>query len=549
MFPKIIFATQTGMSEYYSRLLGRNLYERGIDSHVISIQDYKIEDLQFESQPLIFICSTTGQGAVPSCMKRFWLALLNNSFPLLPLLQFSIFGLGDSSYEYYNFASRRLLRRLEQLGAHLFSPRGEGDEQAAIGIDEGFFAWASGLFDALKASIIVKPINGPIFNIQKSKESLPLIRGKLEGQILRNVRITASDHFQDTRLLGIGFEGNFLDYEPGDVAVLYPNNDPETVQAFANLLGWDLKQNLIISENYSFSPLPTPSPISLKTLLSEYFDLNGPPTRSFFATLAKFVNSSAEREKLLEISQPEGYDIYLEYCYRPRRTPLEILNDFSSVSCFPVEFIFDLLSPIKPRSFSIASFSKEKIELCVAVVRYQNKNIRAERVGLFSQFLEKLQVGDSIRLDITKGDIQIPEHPPKLILMAAGTGIAPMRSIIQKYSHITDINLFFGCRNIKKDYYFGDEFNSIQVFVKGSRDKPTKKVYLQDILQENSKLIIDSIKSGAILVLAGNTKLPIEVKKVLHEIFVKEGIFQNISQSKIFFNKLCKQNRFQIESW
>src|SRR4051812_30116634 len=128
MFTKIIFASQTGTSEYYSRLLGRMLYERGVDSLVISIQDYEAESLQNELQPVIFICSTTGQGAVPSSMKKFWFTLLDKSFPQISELQFTVFGLGDSSYEYFNFASKRLFRRLEQLESHHFYRRGDGDD-------------------------------------------------------------------------------------------------------------------------------------------------------------------------------------------------------------------------------------------------------------------------------------------------------------------------------------------------------------------------------------------------------------------------------------
>ena len=549
MFTKIIFASQTGTSEYYSRLLGRMFFERGVDSLVISIQDYDAGNLQNEHQPLIFVCSTSGQGAVPSSMKKFWFALLDKNFPQIPSLQFTTFGLGDSSYEYYNFASKKLFRRLEQLGAHLFYRRGEGDDQAASGTDEGFFDWSSGLFEVWGADTVIRPIKGPSFRIEPSEDSFHLIRGKFEGRVCRNHRITAKDHFQDTRLLDITFEGSSIDYEPGDVAVIYPKNDPNMVQAIADRLGWDLKQNLLVTECYSFASVPVPPRISLKTLLSEYFDLNGPPNRSFFATLSKFVKNPVEEEKLLEISQPRGYDIFLEYCYRPRRTPLEILNDFGSFSSIPIEFVFDLLPPMKPRSFSIASFSREKIEVCVAIVRYRNKFIRTERVGLFSQYLERLEPGELVRVDVTKGDIQIPETPKSLLLMASGTGIAPMRSIIQKYSPATKIWLFFGCRNLDKDCYFRGEFEDVPLFAKGSRDDPDKKIYLQDILLENSKLVNDLIKSGSILVLAGNTKLPIEVKRVLCEILVREGTFSDISQSKTFINKLCKQQRFQIESW
>ena len=49
-------------------------------------------------------------------------------------MNFTTFGLGDSSYREYNFAVKKLYKRLLQLGAEEFYPNGEGDEQH----DEGY---------------------------------------------------------------------------------------------------------------------------------------------------------------------------------------------------------------------------------------------------------------------------------------------------------------------------------------------------------------------------------------------------------------------------
>lgn len=43
-----------------------------------------------------------------------------------------------------------------------------------------------------------------------------------------------------------------------------------------------------------------------------------------------------------------------DYSYRERRTPREILTDFASAHP-PLEYLFDLLPRIQPRSFSISS--------------------------------------------------------------------------------------------------------------------------------------------------------------------------------------------------
>ena len=109
----------------------------------------------------IFICSTTGQGDEPDNMKvllilqlllkclvqTFWRSLLRKRFMFdFNKIHYTIFGLGDSSYEKYslrlfqrylylrfNFVARKLDKRLQQLGAYSFHSRGEGDDQHYLG--------------------------------------------------------------------------------------------------------------------------------------------------------------------------------------------------------------------------------------------------------------------------------------------------------------------------------------------------------------------------------------------------------------------------------
>lgn len=92
---------------------------------------------------------TTGQGDFPANGRKFWRSLLLKRLPptFLKGVSFVLFGLGDSSYPKYdsffcvyvtggwlidirfNWASRKLYRRLLQLGASELYPRGEADEQ------------------------------------------------------------------------------------------------------------------------------------------------------------------------------------------------------------------------------------------------------------------------------------------------------------------------------------------------------------------------------------------------------------------------------------
>jgi len=68
-------------------------------------------------------------------MIPLWTRLLRPDLPtdLFDHLDFAVFGLGDSAYEKFNWAGKKLARRLQSLGAHQIVERGDGDEQHTRG--------------------------------------------------------------------------------------------------------------------------------------------------------------------------------------------------------------------------------------------------------------------------------------------------------------------------------------------------------------------------------------------------------------------------------
>jgi sulfite reductase alpha subunit-like flavoprotein len=69
-------------------------------------------------------------------MMPLWTALLRKSLPedILEEVNFALFGLGDSSYEKFNYAGKVLGRRMESLGAAWLGEPGWGDERAPNGL-------------------------------------------------------------------------------------------------------------------------------------------------------------------------------------------------------------------------------------------------------------------------------------------------------------------------------------------------------------------------------------------------------------------------------
>ncbi|KAI1714637.1 FAD binding domain-containing protein [Ditylenchus destructor] len=387
-------------------------------------------------------------------------------------------------------------------------------------------------------------------------------------QVLSNKRLTTEDHFQDTRLISFSLEStedaeSRFKYKPGDVLNVYPYNLQHSVnmailalEACKNRLDVPFgiqpaEENIPPPPTWLFSGQST----TLRTCLERYFDLQMIPRRSFLAMLSKFARDPMEKDRLQELASPQGLDDYLDYCQRPRRTVAELLRDFpaTSASLAPQQ-LFDVMSAIRPRAFSIASSPASTppvIQLLVARVVYKVRRMAESRRGICSNFLCDLTSGDKVFAKIRLGTFTYNSASP-LLLVGPGTGVAPFRSIIHTNERISGnsvkILLFFGCRNSSKDFYFEDDWKEckhLTLATAFSRDQP-EKFYVQHAIVQNEHVWEYLRNPNAKILIAGSAnEMPKEVIKALKKIAESNGI----EKVDDFFEELEKMNRIQFETW
>lgn len=133
------------------------------------------------------------------------------------------------------------------------------------------------------------------------------------------------------------------------------------------------------------------------------------------------------------------------------------MNDFRhATATLSLQLLFEIFQPIKPRYFSIASaMESEKLQLLVAVVEYKTK-LKKPRIGLCSNYLKNLKVGDKLNVKVGKGTLKLPDIKTPLAMVGPGTGLAPFRSILQSRQELIKAGkaaLFFGCRNENADFH------------------------------------------------------------------------------------------------
>lgn len=103
----ILYGSETGTAEEVAFKIHKMISNCNMNCSISCMDDYDITLLPTETC-IVWITSTTGEGEVPSNMKKVWSFLLRKGLSVDSLkgVSTAVFGLGDSSYEKFNAAAR-----------------------------------------------------------------------------------------------------------------------------------------------------------------------------------------------------------------------------------------------------------------------------------------------------------------------------------------------------------------------------------------------------------------------------------------------------------
>lgn len=532
---KVLYATTTGTAydmAYRIRILG---HRKGFSVEVHSMEVYNAEDLEKETK-VLFICSTAGEGETPVSMKNIWNRLLLKSLPvtLMSNLEYSVFGLGDSSYQKYNHPAKKLFKRLKQLGAISLASLGLGDDQHRYGSEAGFREWIDLVFKALdtrseyEESYELPP---PLFTLTEVKGNDHYEFDSMPALVTKNERISHETHFQEIRHVEIELDTTQY-YMPGDSVSIICTNSENSVNEFLKLMDLQKDSEKIFELSHStknqICKHKIPLKMKLKKIIERLIDLNSVPRYLLLEYMYKFCNEEIHKEKLQEWLQLENYDDFFEYSYKAKRTILEMLTDFKIK--IPLKYLLEAIPTIFNRYFSIASFHNKKIQIMVGIIEYET-TMKTKRTGICTSWIsKKLKEGDTIPVDIVPGTLKIPPlYNTPIIMISPGLGFAPMRSLIQYRIQKKEYEnyLFLGCRFEKKDFCYKKEINKYQenkqlwYCLACSRDQE-EKIYVQHNLVKYKELLKHLSKNAYFYICGSSKNMPKQVLKALEEIIDKD---------------------------
>ncbi|EMC99133.1 hypothetical protein BAUCODRAFT_31441 [Baudoinia panamericana UAMH 10762] len=639
----VLYGSETGNAQDVAEEVGQLIERLRFNTSVLDLDSIQLRDLVKPTIVIFAVSTTGQGDFPQNARKFWKALLSSALKPgLLRKVRFASFGLGDSSYPQYNVVHRLLHGRLLHLGAKSFCDRGEGNEQHPEGHSAGLREWIVALKASLFASFPLPPDEPPIpddaFLEPKWKlelsGSLPhgdngcadtdKVVSKLPGKpdkqlnrnamdapsthllpvrashtalIVRNERVTAPDHFQDVRLLELRAAGTY-EYRPGAVATIFPKNFPNDVQAFIDLMQWesvaDIPINIIPSYRSTASVLGSPSPLrhldlatvrlTMRWLLENVLDIMSIPRRSFFASLAHFAGTATEderyqKERLLELANPELIDELWDYTTRPKRTIIEVMSDFTTIR-IPWQYALTVLPIMKGRQFSIASggplrydhSGNTRVELLIAIADPPSPIIKYKRrYGVCTRYVTALQGGQHMNIGLQPGylDVQPSEVDVPVLMVGPGTGVAPMRSMIyQRLAWVTDNGerpagkrlesdmLIFGCRCDNSDHFFRDEWQrladteGLTVRTAFSRDKLHPKQYVQDKIREEGPRIRQMLMEldGKVYVCGSSGNMPKGVREALTDVLAEHSDMGE-EEAVAYLERLEKAGRYKQETW
>ncbi|WP_312184750.1 NADPH-dependent assimilatory sulfite reductase flavoprotein subunit [Pantoea sp. CTOTU46764] len=532
----LISASQTGNARRLAEQLRDDLLAAKLSVNLVNAGDYKFKQIGQEKL-LVVVTSTQGEGEPPEEAVALHKFLLSKKAPKFEGTAFAVFGLGDTSYEFFSKAGKDFDERLAELGAERLLDRVDAD----VEYKDQANAWRQQITEILKARV---PSQSPAQAAVTAAGSVNLVDSSpytkeepLVASFAANQKITGRDSDKDVRHIEIDLGDSGLRYQPGDALGVWFENDDELVQELLQLV-WLKGDEPVEVQGKT---------LSLAEALKTHFELtvNTPQIVEQYAALSRndaLLALAGDKPKL------QSYAQSFPIVDMVRQAPTELNS----------EQLTGLLRPLTPRLYSIASSQAEnetEVHITVGAVRFEIDG-RQRGGGASTWLADRIEEDGEIRVFIEHNDnFRLPANPETpVIMIGPGTGIAPFRSFMQQRDNDGAGGknwLFFGNPHFTDDFLYQVEW---QKYVKDglltnidlawSRDQ-AEKVYVQDKIRAKGAEVWSWLQEGAHLYVCGDAnRMAKDVEQALLDVVVEHGAMDRETADE-FLSELRIERRYQ----
>lgn len=530
----LISASQTGNARRVAEALRDDLIAAKLNVTLINAGDYKFKQIANEKL-LIVVASTQGEGEPAEEAVALHKFLFSKKAPKLDNTAFAVFGLGDTSYEFFCQAGKDFDAKLAELGGERLLDRVDADVEYQAAATQ----WRARLVDVLKARAPAAPsvqvaASGAVNEVHTSPYTK---EAPLTASLAVNQKITGRDSEKDVRHIEIDLGDSGLRYQPGDALGVWYQNDPALVKELVELL-WLKGDEPVTVEGKT---------LSLAEALQWHFELTV-NTGNIVENYATLTRSETLLPLVGDKAQLQHY---------AATTPIVDMVRFSPAQ-LDAQALVELLRPLTPRLYSIASSQAEverEVHVTVGVVRYEIEG-RARAGGASSFLADRVEEEGEVRVFIEHNDnFRLPANPQTpVIMIGPGTGIAPFRAFMQQRAADGAEGknwLFFGNPHFTEDFLYQVEWQRYvkegvlsRIDLAWSRDQK-EKVYVQDKLRQQGAELWRWINDGAHIYVCGDAnRMAKDVEQALLEVIAEFG-GMDIEAADEFLSELRIERRYQ----
>ena len=530
----LISASQTGNARRVAEALRDDLLAAKLNVKLVNAGDYKFKQIAAEKL-LVVVTSTQGEGEPPEEAVALHKFLFSKKAPKLDGTAFAVFGLGDTSYEFFCQSGKDFDNKLAELGAERLLDRVDADVEYQAAAAE----WRARVVEALKARApLAAPAqlatSGAVNDIHTSPYTK---EAPLTATLSVNQKITGRNSEKDVRHIEIDLGDSGLRYQPGDALGVWYQNDPQLVKELVELL-WLKGDEPVTVEGKT---------LSLSEALQWHFELTV-NTATIVENYATLTRSESLLPLVGDKAQLQQY---------AAATPIVDMVRFSPAQ-LDAEALIGLLRPLTPRLYSIASSQAEvesEVHVTVGVVRYEIEG-RARAGGASSFLADRVEEDGEVRVFIEHNDnFRLPANPETpVIMIGPGTGIAPFRAFMQQRAADGAQGknwLFFGNTHFTEDFLYQVEWQSYvkeglltRIDLAWSRDQQ-QKIYVQDKLREQGAELWRWINDGAHIYVCGDAnRMAKDVENTLLEVIAEYGAMDAEAADE-FLSELRVERRYQ----
>jgi len=535
----IIYATETGNSAAIATDLAAGVERQGIRAELHSMDNFRPATLR-KIKNAAFVISTHGEGYPPDEALELFEYLESDRAPRLSQLNYRILALGDRSYQLFCAAGRNLDKHLQALGARPFGQRVECDVDfavyAKIYSDEVIQFAVDKLTSVIQES--KTDLSGTSHLSLVPSESAWSRANPFIAEVGQIQKITGDGSDKDVYHVELSLENSGLRYLPGDALGVWASNDPEVVARILKVLQIDQSEPVHINDRE----------VSVADALTHHLEI----TRLSADTVLGYAEAGGQKKLATYFS---GITPDQQHAFIQQRQLADLADEYAAQP--EPQALVEILRPLAPRSYSIAASQQlvdEEVHLTVATLHSNATGTR--RQGVASGLLNhRLEPGGKVKVFLEPNRrFRLPDDlDAPVIMIAAGTGIAPYRAFMQELESRTvspDSWLIFGNPHLRTDFLYQREWlrwresrllNRIDTA--WSRDQ-VEKQYVQDVVREQGERIDQWLQRGAYIYLCGSLQMGRAVEDALQNVLAQQrGIETDAAVAA--FSELRRERRIK----